>query len=73
MFAILSKRLTLRGFIVTDFAVQHGEFYAQMSRWVREGRMKYKEDIVEGLDHAVEAFVGLLHGKNFGKTAVHVG
>lgn len=43
-----------------------------MSAWVREGRVRYREDIVNGLDHAPEAFVGLLEGRNFGKLVVKV-
>ncbi|KYF59475.1 NADP-dependent oxidoreductase [Sorangium cellulosum] len=72
MMQVLSKRLTLRGFIVGDFAEQRGEFLEAMSRWIREGRVKYREDIVEGLEKAPEAFIGLLEGKNFGKLLVRV-
>ena len=43
-----------------------------MRGWIREGRMKYREDIVEGLSNAPEAFIGLLEGKNFGKLVVKV-
>jgi NADPH-dependent curcumin reductase CurA len=73
MFAILTKRLTFRGFIVSDFAAMHGDFIRDMSQWVREGRVKYKEFVTEGLDSAPEAFMGLLKGANFGKQLVRVG
>ena len=43
-----------------------------MSAWVSEGRIKYREDVVEGLEHAPEAFIGLLQGRNFGKLLVRV-
>ena len=70
---ILTKRLTFRGFIVSDFAAMHGDFLRDMSQWVREGKVKYKEFVTEGLDSAPEAFIGLLKGANFGKQLVRVG
>ena len=73
MVKILQKRWTLRGFIVTDFADQAADFYRDMAKWLKEGRIKYREDIVEGLEQAPEAFMGLLHGKNFGKLLVRLG
>ena len=63
MFATLVKRLTLRGFIVTDFAARHADFLRDMSQWVREGKVKYKEFVTEGLDSAPGAFMGLLKGQ----------
>ena len=73
MRSILTKRLTLRGFIVSDFAARHADFLRDMSQWVREGKVKYKEFVTEGLDHAPDAFMGLLKGANFGKQLVRVG
>ena len=70
---MLVKRLTIRGFIVSDFAARHGDFLRDMSGWVREGKVKYKEDVTDGLDKAPAAFMGLLKGKNFGKQLVRVG
>jgi NADPH-dependent curcumin reductase CurA len=72
MRAVLSKRLNLRGFIVGDFATQAGDFRRDVGAWLKEGRIKYKEDVVEGLENAPEAFLGLLRGKNFGKLIVKV-
>jgi NADPH-dependent curcumin reductase CurA len=69
---ILTKRLTLRGFIVSDFAAHGAEFVRDMSTWLKEGKIKYREDVVEGLDKAPEAFIGLLKGRNFGKLLVRV-
>jgi NADPH-dependent curcumin reductase len=69
---ILRKRLLVRGFIVWDFAAKEGDFLRDMAAWIREGKLKYREDIVEGLDKAPEAFLGLLEGKNFGKLLVKV-
>jgi NADPH-dependent curcumin reductase CurA len=72
MRAILTKRLTLRGFIVSDFASQQGDFAQDMSQWLGEGKVKYREDVVNGLENAVPAFKGLLNGENFGKLVVKV-
>jgi NADPH-dependent curcumin reductase len=69
---ILTKRLTFRGFIVRDFADQSRDFFRDMSQWIAEGKVKYREDVVDGLDKAPEAFMGLLKGKNFGKLVVKV-
>ncbi|GHE65421.1 NADP-dependent oxidoreductase [Camelimonas fluminis] len=68
----LTKRLTIRGFIVSDFATDGPAFQRDMSQWLRDGKIRYREDIVEGLDKAPEAFIGLLRGKNFGKLLVKV-
>ncbi len=72
MFSVLRKRLTLRGFIVTDFAAKEADFLRDAGDWVRSGRLKYREDVVEGLENAPAAFLGLLAGKNFGKLLVNV-
>ena len=69
---ILTHRLTLRGFIVWDFADQATEFISTVGSWVKEGKIKYREDIVDGLENAPEAFIGLLKGKNFGKLMIRV-
>jgi NADPH-dependent curcumin reductase CurA len=70
--AILTKRLTLRGFIVTDFAARQPDFLRDVSGWLREGRIKYREDVVDGLEQAPRALIGLLRGENFGKMLVRV-
>jgi NADPH-dependent curcumin reductase len=70
--AILTKRLTLRGFIVSDFASRQADFLRDVSAWLREGRVKYREDVVDGLDKAPRALIGLLRGENFGKRLVRV-
>jgi len=72
MGAILRRRLTLRGFIVWDFQAQAGDFYREAGQWLREGRIKYREDVVNGLENAPEAFMGMLKGKNFGKLLVKI-
>lgn len=70
--AILTKRLRIQGFIVWDFASQAKDFQREMGAWIREGRIKYREDVVEGIGNAPEAFLGLLEGRNFGKLLVKV-
>ena len=70
--AILTKRLTLRGFIVSDFAARQNDFLRDVSAWLREGRIKYREDVVDGIEKAPRALIGLLRGENFGKMLVRV-
>jgi NADPH-dependent curcumin reductase CurA len=72
MFSVLRKRLQLRGFIVSDFAAKQDDFLRDMGEWVRTGRVKYREDVVDGLERAPASFLGLLEGKNFGKMLVRV-
>jgi NADPH-dependent curcumin reductase CurA len=74
MRAILVKRLALRGFIISDgHEHRRAEFLGAMAAWVREGKVQYREDVVQGLENAPQAFLGLLAGRNFGKLVVRVG
>ena len=73
MMAILTKRLTFRGFIVSDFAAQFRQFFADMSAWLKEGRIKYREDITAGPGNAPRELIGLLKGENFSKQIIRVG
>jgi NADPH-dependent curcumin reductase CurA len=73
MRSTLTKRLTIRGFIVSDFVGHQADFLRDMSQWVREGKVKYREFVTEGLDSAPGALIGLLQGANFGKQLVRVG
>jgi NADPH-dependent curcumin reductase len=70
--SILVKRLTIRGFIVWDFKALEEQFRREVGQWVREGRLRYREDIRDGLEHAPQALIGLLEGENFGKLLVRV-
>ena len=72
MRGVLSKRLLIRGFIVWDFGAQAREFATEVGGWLREGRIKYREDVVQGLEDAPKAFIGLLRGANFGKLLVRL-
>lgn len=70
---ILTKRLTFRGFIVSDFASQMPQFLNDVSKWIEQGQIKYKEDITPGLENAPSELIGLLKGANFGKKIIQVG
>ena len=72
MRAVLTNRIAVRGFIVRDFADQEAEFLRAVGDWVDEGRIKYREHRVAGLEAAPDMLIGLLNGKNFGKTVVEV-
>ncbi|MFC7334395.1 NADP-dependent oxidoreductase [Rhodocista pekingensis] len=70
---VLTRRLKVQGFIVSDRWHRMADFHHDMGGWLRDGRIKYREDVVEGLEKAPEAFIGLLQGRNFGKLLVRVG
>jgi NADPH-dependent curcumin reductase len=71
---ILSKSLTVRGFINSEFAGQYyDEFLREVGRGVADGHIRYREDFVDGLENAPEAFIGMLDGRNFGKLIIRVG
>jgi len=67
---LLVSRAMIKGFIVSDHVDRTPAFLAEVTPLVRDGRIKYREDIVDGLDAAPSAFIGLLEGKNFGKLIV---
>jgi len=70
---VLSRSLTVRGFIMTEyFASQIGDYLNEATQWVADDKLRWREDVVEGLDGAPEALIGLLDGKNFGKVVVDV-
>jgi NADPH-dependent curcumin reductase len=71
--AAVRKRLKIEGFIVSDHAALRSEYLAMAAPLVRSGQLKYREDIVEGIDNAPAAFIGLLQGKNFGKLIIKLG
>jgi len=70
---ILSKRLTVRGFLNYEFAGEHyAAFLREVGAGIADGRIRYREDIVDGLENAPEALIGMLEGRNFGKLIVRV-
>jgi NADPH-dependent curcumin reductase CurA len=73
LMAAVRKRLKIQGFIVSDHATLRPEFLALAAPLVKSGQLKYREDIVDGIDNAPAAFIGLLQGRNFGKLIVKLG
>ena len=69
---VLVKRLTLRGFINYDFLNYYPDFLEQIGNAIRSNNIKYREDIVEGIENAPKAFIGMLEGRNFGKLIIKV-
>jgi NADPH-dependent curcumin reductase CurA len=72
LFSVISKRLAIRGFIVSDFQDRLPEFHAQMSRWLARGEIKSRHSIFYGLDAVPEAFFSLFNGGNIGKALVRL-
>jgi NADPH-dependent curcumin reductase CurA len=70
LFNITTKRLTMKGLIVRDWLDRQGEFEKEVGAYLRSGKLKNKETVVEGLDQAEGAFIGLFAGKNIGKMVV---
>jgi len=70
--AVLRRRLKVQGFIIFDHLRRIADFTRDMGGWVREGKVKYREDRVAGLENAPRALMGLLRGENFGKLVVAV-
>jgi NADPH-dependent curcumin reductase CurA len=68
----IGKRLTLRGFIVSDHYDRYADFQREMGAWVREGKITFEETVVDGVDNAVDAFLAMLSGKNLGKMIVRL-
>lgn len=74
MSAILRQSLLVRGFIQTEYAADHfNDFLAEIGPRVASGEIRYREDVVDGLENAPDAFIGMLKGKNFGKLIVKIG
>ena len=73
LFMTVSKRLRIEGFIISDHFDRFPDFLADMGGWVRDGNVRYRETVVEGIENAPAAFIGLLGGENIGKMLVKVG
>ncbi|EMD80480.1 oxidoreductase, zinc-binding dehydrogenase family [Vibrio diabolicus E0666] len=70
---LLTKRIKVQGFIIfDDYGHRYGEFAQDINQWLAEGKIQYREHLVQGLENAPEAFIGLLEGKNFGKLVVQI-
>ena len=71
--AVMARyRITMRGFIVRDHFDMLPGYLADMAQWLQEGRIKYVEDVTQGLENAPAAFIGMLKGENFGKQVVQI-
>lgn len=69
---VIGKSLTMRGFIVLEFSSLEDEFTRRMAGWIRDGRVKWQETVVEGIEAAPGAFIGLFSGQNSGKMVVRL-
>jgi NADPH-dependent curcumin reductase CurA len=69
---LIVKRARAEGFLVFDYAERFPEAQRQMAQWLQQGRIKYRENLVDGLENAPKAFIGLFHGENIGKQLVRV-
>ena len=69
---MIGKQLTMQGFIVTDHFDKMQQFYLDMGKWIAEGKIKWKETVVNGIENAPKAFIGLFKGENFGKMIVKI-
>ncbi|MFP6748302.1 MAG: NADP-dependent oxidoreductase [Alphaproteobacteria bacterium] len=69
---MVGNKVRMQGFIVSDHMDQKPAFMAEMSGWLAEGKIKYREDITEGIENAPAAFIGMLKGENFGKQIIKI-
>jgi len=70
---VVSKRLRIEGFIILDHMARYRDFLAEVGLWVREGKLVYRETVLDGIENVPAAFAGLFHGENIGKMLVRVG
>jgi len=73
LFLVVTKRLRIEGFIVSDHSDRRSAFLGEVGPWVRDGSVRYRETVVDGIENAPAAFIGLLAGENTGKMLVRVG
>jgi NADPH-dependent curcumin reductase CurA len=70
---IIGKRLTVKGLLVGDYLSKIQQFYSDLGKWIAEDKIKWKETVVDGIENAPKAFIGLFKGENFGKMIVKIG
>jgi NADPH-dependent curcumin reductase CurA len=69
---MIYNRLTMKGFVSYEFEPMRAQFLTDMKRWIRDGNIKYRETIVDGIEHAPQALIGLFKGDNIGKMIVRL-
>ena len=69
---LVGKQARPEGFLVGQFRNRHEEGRQRIAGWIKEGRIEYREDVVDGIENAPGAFIGLMQGENFGKLLVKV-
>jgi hypothetical protein len=69
---LLNKRARMQGFLVLDYAHRYEEAIARLAGWVRDGKLHYREDIVDGIEHAPDVIAGLYRGENLGKRIIRL-
>jgi NADPH-dependent curcumin reductase CurA len=69
---MVTKRLMLRGFIVFEHPELGPEFEQRMTEWITAGQVAHDETVVDGIEHAVDAFLGMMRGENIGKMVVRI-
>jgi hypothetical protein len=69
---LLTKRARMQGYVIFDYAPRYGEALAELTPWVQAGRIRYREDILEGIEHAPDAIAGLYRGDNLGKRLIRI-
>jgi NADPH-dependent curcumin reductase CurA len=72
LFALIYGRVTMQGFVASDFPHLNAQFVADMTGWLKDGRLKYQETVLEGFERAPEGLIGLFEGRNAGKMIIRV-
>ena len=69
---LLVKRARMQGFVVLDFKARYAEALAALAQWVRDGSIRYREDILDGIEQAPDSIAGLYRGENLGKRLIRL-
>ena len=72
MMLAVGKRLTLQGFIVSDYNHRGADFHSDMAAWIEAGEITWRETVIQGLERSPDAFIGLFKGDNIGKMVVEI-